>query len=109
MTSASGFRAHPSTVLAQNSALRDQLANSTRDAHKTVQTWLESNRERELAEKRRKAPGWLDSDEKMLSPQKPSGGTSHPDLMNPEQDETVVQKEDAQVNDLGAQMDRAFA
>ena len=40
------------------------------DAEKTVSEWEASIRERELAEKRRVAPGWLDREEKILEPAK---------------------------------------
>ena len=34
-----------------------------------IRGWEESIRQRELAEKRRVAPGWLDRDEKLLQPE----------------------------------------
>ncbi len=40
------------------------------DAEKTLRGWNEGIKERELAEKRRVAPGWLDRDEKILEPQR---------------------------------------
>ena len=42
------------------------------DAEKTLKGWQTSIRERELAEKRRVAPGWLDRDEKILQPERRS-------------------------------------
>jgi hypothetical protein len=39
------------------------------DAERTIKEWEESIRQRELAEKRRLAPGWLDRDEKLLQPE----------------------------------------
>lgn len=40
------------------------------DARNTIKEWERSITERELAEKRRVAPGWLDRDEKILEPTK---------------------------------------
>lgn len=115
VTSASGFRAHPSTIVAQNRALRDQLINSAADARNTFDAWLDGIKERELAEKRRKAPGWLDSNEKMLRPEragesKDTAAASEPagSLLDDRVTPPRTREDDADVNDLGAQMDRAF-
>lgn len=114
VTSVSGFRAHPNTIIAQNRALQNQLANSTTDARNTFQTWLHGIKERELAEKRRKAPGWLDSEEKMLRPERPGQAQTDviaapaPNLMDAGDELRSKSTSDAEVNDLGAQMDRAF-
>lgn len=114
VTSASGFRAHPSSIINQNRSLLEQLTNSATEARATLQTWLDSIKERELAEKRRKAPGWLDSDEKMLRPARPGdaqGSSAAPvqNLMDDDRDTPSMSViEDPQVSDLGAQMDRAF-
>ena len=40
------------------------------DAESTLKKWQEDIKERELAEKRRVAPGWLDREEKILEPQR---------------------------------------
>lgn len=114
VTSASGFRAHPNAIVAQNRALRQQLDSSSADARASFRSWLDSIKERELAEKRRKAPGWLDSDEKMLRPEKPAGAAQSPPesasaATTTANAQTMDSKPiDTQVNDLGAQMDRAF-
>jgi len=42
-----------------------------------VRRWEEDIRERELAEKRRVAPGWLDAEQRMLVPER-MGGTGGP-------------------------------
>lgn len=114
VTSASGFRAHPSSIISQNRALRDGLVSSSTEARKTFQGWLDAIKERELAEKRRKAPGWLDSDEKMLRPAR--AGQAKEEVTGAvgsllDTDDNTRSKpkgEDADVNDLGVQMDRAF-
>ena len=40
------------------------------DAETTVRKWQDDIKARELAEKRRVAPGWLDREEKILEPQR---------------------------------------
>ena len=40
------------------------------EAQKTLSDWEKDIKERELAEKRRVAPGWLDRDEKILEPER---------------------------------------
>jgi hypothetical protein len=40
------------------------------DAERELREWDERIRQRELAEKRRVAPGWLDRDERILEPEK---------------------------------------
>lgn len=40
------------------------------DADKELKEWEEATKARELAEKRRVAPGWLDSDARILEPEK---------------------------------------
>lgn len=74
--------------------------------------WEESITNRELAEKRRKAPGWLDTEERILQPEKPKAemADANISLMDEptEADATVAPRRDKQVDDLGAAMDRAF-
>ncbi|TKX26708.1 hypothetical protein C1H76_0862 [Elsinoe australis] len=64
----SHFSAHPSAIIAQNKALLDRLTSTPEEARKKVEAWEAGIEERELQEKRRRAPGWLDRDEKILSP-----------------------------------------
>jgi hypothetical protein len=68
------------------------------DSSKAIQTWEGEIRERDLAEKRRVAPGWLDVGEagRMLVPQTIS---SPPGQMQP----LLPQNDDG-----GAAIDRAF-
>lgn len=66
--SASGHAAHPEDIVNSCKALQDHIAKSAVDAQKSVQNWENQIRERDLAEKRRVAPGWLDREEKLLQP-----------------------------------------
>ncbi|KAF7715692.1 Uncharacterized protein PECH_008519 [Penicillium ucsense] len=62
--------AHPDEILASCQSLEQHLKKTKTEAEKAIKSWEESIRERELAEKRRVAPGWLDRDEKLLQPSK---------------------------------------
>ncbi|KAF2153388.1 hypothetical protein K461DRAFT_139711 [Myriangium duriaei CBS 260.36] len=67
--SAQGFSAHPSAIKAQNLALLGQLSTAGPEAQRKVEEWERDIGERELREKRRRAPGWLDREEKILRPE----------------------------------------
>lgn len=111
VTSSSGFAAHPSTIVAQNKALLEQLDKQKADAAKQVEEWENSIKERELQEKRRKAPGWLDSEARILQPERKKEDVNLMDEELETSDEGRAQTqphEDKQVDDLGNQMDRAF-
>lgn len=109
VTSSSGFAAHPSTIVAQNKALLDQLDKQKADAQKKVDEWENSIRERELQEKRRKAPGWLDSEARILEPERKKEEINLMDESVEKSGEVPSQtSRDKEVDDLGNQMDRAF-
>ena len=109
VTSGSGFAAHPSTIIVQNKDLLDQLQKQSREARAKVKAWEEGIEQRELAEKRRKAPGWLDSNARLLEPAK-AGGPGDAAAVNLMDDPVNEEssKKDTEVDDLGAAMDRAF-
>ena len=112
VTSSSGFAAHPSAIIAQNKALLEQIDGSRRDAAQKVKAWEDSIKERELAEKRRKAPGWLDSESKILEPEKPievkAEGVASLSLMDEPQAPRDMAEQKRTEQDLGDAMDRAF-
>lgn len=68
VVSSSGHAAHPDDILASCQALEDHLKKTQTNAEKLIKEWDESVKQRELAEKRRVAPGWLDREEKLLQP-----------------------------------------
>lgn len=70
VVSASGYAAHPDEIIASCKALQAHLQKLQDDAEKTLKEWEDGIKERELAEKRRLAPGWLDREEKILEPEK---------------------------------------
>jgi hypothetical protein len=51
------------------------------DADKNLKEWEEGIKARELAEKRRVAPGWLDSDARILEPEKKADDYKDEDIM----------------------------
>ncbi len=88
-----------------------------------LRSWEEGIRERELAEKRRVAPGWLDREEKILEPARiasPSAAgreSARPDLMTDDLMDDVQQTaklgESRGVSNVdksseGDELDRAF-
>jgi hypothetical protein len=64
--------AHPDEILAACQSLEQHLNKTRSEAESSIKSWEEAIRQRELAEKRRVAPGWLDRDEKLLQPIQPS-------------------------------------
>lgn len=111
VTSSTGFAAHPSSIINQNRALLDQLSSQQRDAQEKVRNWEQEIKERELQEKRRKAPGWLDSESKLLQPEKKVEGQQNAgavDLMDQPEAAADLQEKHRTANELGDAMDRAF-
>ncbi|KAF2220693.1 hypothetical protein BDZ85DRAFT_291117 [Elsinoe ampelina] len=117
--STSGFSAHPSQIIAQNTALLARLRTTEAEAGEKVQQWEREIRERELQEKRRRAPGWLDRDEKMLSPARKGpgdllggeGGEGEQDVGRGRDEgpgEVGGRGQKGRGGELGAMMDRAF-
>lgn len=74
------------------------------DAERDLAELQEAARRRELAEKRRIAPGWLDSEVRVLEPEKKEGaeqeGEAHAEMEGTERAESG--------GDEGAELDRAF-
>lgn len=81
------------------------------EADREIKEFEERIKERELAEKRRVAPGWLDSEARMLEPEK-AGGAAAPvedSLMDNESEEQKAAVGNVPATaDEGAQLDRAF-
>jgi len=79
VVSQSGHRAHPDQIIASCRDLQAHLRKLQDDARATIQKWDEQIRERELAEKRRVAPGWLDvsQNERMLVPERRDTSSEH--------------------------------
>ena len=74
IVSPGGHAAHPDEIVVACQNLRSHLQKSAEDAQRSLKDWEESVKQRDLAEKRRVAPGWLDRDEKILEPTRAEGG-----------------------------------
>jgi hypothetical protein len=68
--SPSGHAAHPDDIIASCRALQNHISKLQADAEKELKEFDERVKARDLAEKRRLAPGWLDSDVRVLEPVK---------------------------------------
>ncbi|KAK1760414.1 hypothetical protein QBC47DRAFT_408484 [Echria macrotheca] len=71
--SSSGYAAHPEDIRASCAALCAHLDKLEAEAQAKIKELDELIRARELAEKRRVAPGWLDSDARLLEPERKNG------------------------------------
>lgn len=126
VVSQSGHAAHPTDIIGSCRALQAHITKLQTDAENDLRELDERIAARELAEKRRVAPGWLDSDARLLEPERVggdvmggSGGSSLDENASvseqlkslsfggPEQ-QTQVSEMAAPSDDEGAQMDRAF-
>ncbi|KFH46536.1 hypothetical protein ACRE_026410 [Hapsidospora chrysogenum ATCC 11550] len=111
IVSTSGHAAHPDDIVASCRALQEHVTKMQEEAERELREFEERIRERELAEKRRVAPGWLDSEARMLEPERPAGSSVEPqqNLMDKESEEqkatTAVIPATA---DEGEELDRAF-
>ncbi len=73
--SPSGHAAHPDDIIASCRALQSHITKMQDDADRELRELEERISARELAEKRRVAPGWLDSDARLLEPEKTANPT----------------------------------
>lgn len=67
--SASGQTAHPDQILRSCTALQEHLSKLEADARQTLEKYKTRRDAEDLAEKRRVAPGWLDSGVHILKPE----------------------------------------
>ena len=110
-TTTGGFAAHPSTIINQNRGLLEQIEREKKEGSNKFEEWEQAIRDRELQERRRKAPGWLDREERILEPAKKQDDIAAKSLMDePEEKSDVLtaQKKARDVDALGEAMDRAF-
>ncbi|RYO85583.1 hypothetical protein DL764_009143 [Monosporascus ibericus] len=73
VVSPSGHAPYPDEIVASCQALQAYIARMREDMEVTLRRMEERIRERDLAEKRRVVPGWLDSDARLLEPERKSG------------------------------------
>lgn len=120
VVSQSGHAAHPDDIIASCRALQAHIAKLQDDAERELRELDGRIRARELAEKRRVAPGWLDSDARLLEPERKAGnggidlmtgddGAEQQSLSLGGGQQAIGQvSEMAAHDDEGAQLDRAF-
>jgi len=115
IVSASGeHAAHPDEILAACQSLEQHLKKTQSDADDAIKQWEESIRQRDLAEKRRVAPGWLDREEKLLQPSKASfasrsvAGTEQSLLDNTSTDQSAASLPSMKPRNEGEELDQAF-
>ncbi|KIW07315.1 uncharacterized protein PV09_02165 [Verruconis gallopava] len=103
-----GHSAHPDQIIASCQALQAHLQKLQDDAVATIQKWQNGIKERELMEKRRVAPGWLDAEQRMLVPERV--GRPQPSASQDSQaDSKSPGNADGQKpRDEGEELDRAF-
>ncbi|TQV95622.1 hypothetical protein V2A60_000807 [Cordyceps javanica] len=112
VVSQSGNAAHPDDIVASCQALRAHVAKLQDDADRELRAFEERIRERDLAEKRRLAPGWLDSDARLLQPEKGAAAQAAAQQAENElmvgEPTTAGRVGEAPATDEGAALDRAF-
>ncbi|GKT41111.1 uncharacterized protein ColSpa_01292 [Colletotrichum spaethianum] len=103
--SQSGHAAHPDDIIASCRALQAHITKMQEDAERDLRELEDRIKERELAEKRRVAPGWLDSEARILEPEK-VGGSSEAEETHPTS--AIAGTSEMPLNDQGAELDRVF-
>ncbi|KAL5115600.1 hypothetical protein ACEQ8H_006487 [Pleosporales sp. CAS-2024a] len=111
VTSSAGTSAAPDAILASCLALQEHLQKLEADARQTLRQWEDKRKAEDLAEKRRLAPGWLDSRVHILKPETgdasntAGNGTEVENIMDddPQQREAEVKKARE-----GEELDRVF-
>jgi hypothetical protein len=73
VVSSTGHCAHPDEIIKSCRTLQAYLQKVQDDADEELKAWEDAIKARELAEKRRVAPGWLDSDTHILEPERKTG------------------------------------
>lgn len=123
--SPSGHTAHPDDIISSCGQLQDYIKKVQDDADRELKHWEEKIAARELAEKRRVAPGWLDSDARILEPERvnkspPSQSNppaAQPNIMDLDTANTTGGEQrsgpsagdsKSQAEDAGDELDRAF-
>ena len=113
--------AHPEEIIQSCRKLMKHIEDTEARNQNLIEEWERKLKEEEVLEKRRRAPGWLDRDEKLLEPEKRNThGTSTtaptPDLLSePVQGIDQIPFRDSQASlsgaaqeNVGQELDRAF-
>ncbi|TLS29484.1 hypothetical protein PpBr36_01970 [Pyricularia pennisetigena] len=112
VVSGTGHAAHPDDIVASCRALQAHVAKLQSDAEAELRALDERIRARELAEKRRVAPGWLDSEARILEPERKLAdgmeGLSLRPGPGPGQEGGPSEMAAPDHDDPGAELDRVF-
>ncbi|KAJ5702606.1 hypothetical protein N7488_010154 [Penicillium malachiteum] len=113
VSSSGEHAAHPDEILASCRSLEQHLKKTLDDAANAIKSWEETIQERDLAEKRRIAPGWLDREEKLLKPTQltsspESKGNTESLLDSSTADQGSSNMPSMVPRDEGEELDRAF-
>ncbi|KAG5962273.1 hypothetical protein E4U57_007217 [Claviceps arundinis] len=106
IVSSSGHAAHPNDIRESCHALLEHVTQLGQKAERELQEFEAGIRERELVENRRRAPGWLDSNSRLLEPQRMS--EQREPVQGREGQGMVEGRNEAAEYDEGAQLDKAF-
>lgn len=114
VSSSGEHAAYPEEILGACQSLEQHLNKTRSDAENSIKQWEESIRQRDLAEKRRVAPGWLDREEKLLQPNKatptsPSMSQTGQSLLDSTPaDQSAAYLPSMKPRDEGEELDQAF-
>jgi len=109
----SGHSAHPNDIISSCRKLQDHLQRMQEDSQRALMRWESDIQERDLAEKRRVAPGWLDVAEsgRGLVPER-AGGTEASSSQSTGEQSAIAANNASAVQsgptDQGAELDKAF-
>ncbi|PNY28912.1 Uncharacterized protein TCAP_01172 [Tolypocladium capitatum] len=107
VVSGSGHAASPDEILASCQALLSHVTGLQKDAERELGEFEERIKKREFAERRRLAPGWLDSEERLLEPEKAASAQQTGPSSATEQHHIPTSETQAEI-DEGAELDKAF-
>jgi hypothetical protein len=110
VVSSTGHAAHPDEIVASCEGLQAHIHRAKDNALRTIKEWEDMIVERDLAEKRRVAPGWLDRDEKILEPTKARKSQTKGDLLDNRGSEDQIAALTPAISPSreGEELDRAF-
>ncbi|KJZ74485.1 hypothetical protein HIM_06081 [Hirsutella minnesotensis 3608] len=107
IVSGSGHAASPGEILESCHALLNHVTDLQQEAERELREFEERIKERELAEKRRLAPGWLDSESRLLEPER-APSAQQPDSNTTTDGHPLAGAAMPSQPDQGAELDRAF-
>ncbi|KND93680.1 hypothetical protein TOPH_01410 [Tolypocladium ophioglossoides CBS 100239] len=107
VVSSSGRAASPEEILKSCHSLLSHVTSLQKDAERELREFEERIKERELAEKRRLAPGWLDSEARLLEPERAASAQQPVPSSAPQEHRKPTPETQAEI-DEGVELDKAF-